>query len=193
MTSPTPKPAYRIDVVEAARLINDHMPTYGSHLVPLENAEGCILRQTVTAEREQPPYDRVTMDGIAIDSTALAQGLREFKLTGNQAAGEAAMRLPTTDTCIEIMTGAVLPIGADTVIPVERIEFKADRVILEAGYEAHAGTICSHSRVGPRQGPAAAETRCKNSCTGNGYSDGSRQCSGRSRRVAKTRRHFDRG
>ncbi len=145
MTSPAPEPAYRIDVVEAARLIDEHMPTYGSHLVPLEDAEGCILRQTVTAEREQPPYDRVTMDGIAIDSAALAQGLREFKLTGNQAAGEAAMRLPTTDACIEIMTGAVLPIGADTVIPVERIELKADRVILEAGYEATPGQFV-HTR-----------------------------------------------
>lgn len=145
MTSPAPEAAYRIDVAEAARLIDEHMPTYGSQLVPLEDAEGCILRQTVTAEREQPPYDRVTMDGVAIDSAALARGLREFTLAGNQAAGEAALRLPATGTCIEIMTGAVLPIGADTVIPIERIERKTDRVILEAGYEATPGQFI-HAR-----------------------------------------------
>ncbi len=145
MATQTPEASYRIDVGQAVELIDEFMPTYGTQLVSLEDAAGCILRQTVTAERDQPPYDRVTMDGIAIDSAALDEGLREFTLAGNQAAGQAALRLPATNTCIEIMTGAVLPIGADTIIPVERIEHDADRVILEPGYEAIPGQFI-HAR-----------------------------------------------
>ncbi len=145
MATQAPEATYRIDVAEAVRLIDEFMPTYGSQPVSLEDAAGCILRQTVTAERDQPPYDRVTMDGIAIDSAALAEGLREFTLAGKQAAGQAALRLPATNACIEIMTGAVLPIGTDTVIPVERIEHRADRVKLEAGYQAVPGQFI-HAR-----------------------------------------------
>ncbi len=55
MATQTPEAAYRIDVTQAVRLIDEFMPTYGSQLVPLEDAAGCILRQTVIAERDQPP------------------------------------------------------------------------------------------------------------------------------------------
>jgi len=82
---------------------------------------GAILREPIAATRDQPPFDRVTMDGIAIASSAFAEGRRAFRIAGTQAAGSPRQTLTSPDTCIEVMTGAVLPDGCDCVVPVERI------------------------------------------------------------------------
>ena len=88
----------------------------------LADAAGAVLREDVYAERDQPPFDRVAMDGIAIASAAWRAGRREFRVAGTQAAGAPPRSLEDADACLEAMTGAVLPPGADAVIPVERIE-----------------------------------------------------------------------
>ena len=69
---------------------------------------GRVLRQTVLAERDQPPFDRVTMDGIAIAFADFEKGTGEFPMQAMQAAGDAALTLDAGN-CIEIMTGASLP------------------------------------------------------------------------------------
>jgi len=130
---------FRIDVQTATRLIADHMPTYPATAVPLESARGMILRQQVCAERDQPPFDRVTMDGIVLRSSALDAGIRSFHVSGTQGAGVAALKVGQDENCVEIMTGALLPDDADTVIPVERIEHEGSDVQLEAGYEPVPG------------------------------------------------------
>jgi molybdopterin molybdotransferase len=80
------------------------------------------LRENVYAERDQPPFDRVTMDGIAVESEALRRGMNRFRIQGTQAAGAAPLRLESGDHAIEVMTGAMLPAGCDCVIPVEQID-----------------------------------------------------------------------
>ncbi len=136
MTEPTGKPyLYRIDVAEAETAILEHMPVFPATKVPLAQALGGILREPVMAERDQPPFDRVTMDGIAIRFDAIRKGICTFTLIGTQGAGEAAKTLSDPTECLEIMTGAVLPQGADTVIPVERIRTTGNNVELEPGYE----------------------------------------------------------
>ena len=86
--------------------------------MPCPNA---IIREPVVATRDQPPFDRVTMDGIAIASGAFTAGRREFRIAGTQAAGSQRMVFASPEACFEVMTGAVLPQGCDCVIPVERI------------------------------------------------------------------------
>lgn len=88
---------------------------------PLASLAGAVLAQSVRAERDQPPFDRVTMDGIAIQCEAWRAGQRRFRIAGTQAAGQPPRTLPPGD-CLEVMTGAVLPPGSDCVIPVEQIE-----------------------------------------------------------------------
>ncbi len=88
--------------------------------LPLTQCVGGTLRENVYAERDQPPYDRVTMDGVALDSDALRRGVRQFHIQATQAAGAPAMKLARGDNAIEVMTGAVLPLGADCVVPVEQ-------------------------------------------------------------------------
>jgi molybdopterin molybdotransferase len=139
---------FRIDVDVATSLIDAHMPQYPTEIVALEAAPGSILRQQVVAERDQPPFDRVTMDGIAIRAwspgpptkqPAAGDGQRMYRVRGIQAAGAPAMELGDADNCVEIMTGAILPADADTVIPVERIRRDGDQAILEPGYEPTPG------------------------------------------------------
>lgn len=133
----------RIDVAEAEALIHQQLavgsPRWGTTVVNVEAAAGEILQQELRAERDQPPFDRVTMDGIAVRHTALARGIREFRVLGTQGAGSAALTVPDDESCVAIMTGAALPRGADTVIPVERITRTGDTATVEAGYAARAG------------------------------------------------------
>ena len=78
-----------------------------------------MLREDVFPERDNPPFDRVCMDGIAIDSAALARGRRSFTLQGTQAAGAPPLQLSSPEGAVEVMTGAVVPAGTDCIIPQE--------------------------------------------------------------------------
>lgn len=111
---PLPSPA------EAEALIRRHVEPLPVESRPLTALAGAVLAQSVRAERDQPPFDRVTMDGIAIASEAWREGRRRFRISGTQAAGQQPQPLPR-ETCLEVMTGAVLPPGSDCVIPVERL------------------------------------------------------------------------
>ena len=61
--------------------------------LPLTQCVGATLRENIYAERDQPPFDRVAMDGMAVDSEALRRGLKRFRIQGIQAAGAPQLRL----------------------------------------------------------------------------------------------------
>ena len=123
-----------ITVGEAWRRIADALPDYGSESVAVEQAAGRVLRRAVGAERDQPPFDRVMMDGIALRHT----GVRRLRIAGTQHAGDPPLAVADGE-CVEIMTGAVLPRGADTVVPVERIRVSDGHAELEEGCEPEPG------------------------------------------------------
>jgi molybdopterin molybdotransferase len=134
----TPPLRQRVTVDEAVALIAAAMPVYPAVRVPLAAAAGAVLREPVHAERDQPPFDRITMDGIAAAHADLAAH-RELRVRGTQGAGAAALALQAPGDCVEVMTGGVLPAGADTVIPIERIKRSGTTAIIEAGYCAQPG------------------------------------------------------
>lgn len=101
----------------------------------LADVVGHVLAEDVYAERDQPPFDRVAMDGIAIASAAWETGRREFRIAGTQAAGAPPLALASQEACLEAMTGAVLPPGADVVIPVEQLDV-ADGVARVRGVDS---------------------------------------------------------
>ena len=121
---------------QAIAAITENLHPCGTEFVSLQHATHRILRQQAVAERDQPPFDRVMMDGIAIDFSAFADGCRRFAIQSTQAAGDPVTAIGNRDHCIEIMTGAVLPQGADCVIPVERISVANGVAEIESGYEA---------------------------------------------------------
>ena len=106
---------------DADKLIAEHLSCLPIESLPLAQCAGAVLRENIYAERDQPPFDRVAMDGIAIDSRARVAESRPFRIQDTQCAGEAPRSLAGADACIEVMTGAVLPIGCDAVIPVEQL------------------------------------------------------------------------
>jgi molybdopterin molybdotransferase len=105
---------------EAEKLIFAQMPSFPGDDCPLAEAQGRVLRIGVRTDRDLPPFDRVTMDGYALRAGAVAAGTRMFRVEGVQAAGMIAQKLgAAADACVEVMTGAVLPTGADCVVPYE--------------------------------------------------------------------------
>ena len=125
-----------LSVAEAEAAIRGALRETDAVAVALDEAPGRILRQRVVAERDQPPFDRVMMDGIAIRHAALAAGRREFRLAGTLHAGDAPPALDADDACIEVMTGAVLPPGSDCVIPVERLQKRDGRLVVAGDVRA---------------------------------------------------------
>lgn len=128
-----------LDPQSAESLIGAHLACLPIESLPLAQCAGAVLRENIYAERDHPPYDRVVMDGIAIDSHAAAQGRRAFRLQATQAAGDPPLQLSAPDYCIEVMTGAVLPGGCDAVVPVERLRIAAGSVELAEGVRPAAG------------------------------------------------------
>jgi len=105
-----------------------------SAVLTTAEATGRILRQIVRAERSQPPFDRVMMDGIAIAWSDYDNGQRSFPIQAMQAAGDAVLSLESGQ-CIEIMTGASLPLNANCIVPVERISVADNSAAIDADYE----------------------------------------------------------
>jgi molybdopterin molybdotransferase len=105
---------------EAEKLILANLAPFHREDCPLAQAHGRISRDDLRADRDLPPFDRVTMDGYALRAASLAAGVTTFRVESVQAAGMRPFKLTdAADACIEIMTGAVLPAGADCVIPYE--------------------------------------------------------------------------
>jgi molybdopterin molybdotransferase len=98
----------------------------------LEECIGQTLRQEVFAERENPPFDRVCMDGIAIAHGMFEKGQRRFRIEGMQPAGAPAVRLSNALNAVEVMTGAVVPVGTDSIIPLEEYDLEGDAAVLKA-------------------------------------------------------------
>lgn len=107
---------------EALDILLSTLPAPTHETVSLDSAPGRILLETITADRPFPAFDRVMMDGIAVKSTAIQAGSRTFELTGLATAGSPAVTLPSENACIRVNTGAVLPTGADQVIPIEEVD-----------------------------------------------------------------------
>jgi molybdopterin molybdotransferase len=108
-----------ISPVEADALIAGQVTCLPIESLPLVQCVGAVLRENIYAERDQPPFDRVAMDGFAVSTAGLRSG-KPLLVQAMQAAGDPPLSLASPQHAIEIMTGAVLPAGCDAVIPVEQ-------------------------------------------------------------------------
>jgi molybdopterin molybdotransferase len=113
-----------ISVEQATEIILNQRVDFGTELINIDAAFGRIIAGPLLADRDFPPFDRVTMDGIAIDFQPFANGQRAFLIETTQTAGEPQLTLQNQSNCIEVMTGASLPIGTDTVIRYEDLKIE---------------------------------------------------------------------
>ena len=102
-----------------------------SETVALSHAAGRILTETLMADRDFPPFNRVAMDGIAVSFAAWAGGQSVFDIQHTQYAGEPARPLLSPRQAVEVMTGAVLPPGADAVIRYEDMLLHDNRATVQ--------------------------------------------------------------
>ncbi len=134
-----------ITVQEALDIILSKTRDFGTETIELSNALGRLLAHDIVADRDYPPFDRVTMDGIAIDYESYEKGARTFLIEGVAAAGSSFATLDDNQHCIEVMTGAGVPHGCNTVIRYEdltideeqRIATISDGVNIKAKQNVH--------------------------------------------------------
>jgi molybdopterin molybdotransferase len=107
---------------KALSIIASHSTDFGEEERPLESCVGQYLAEDLIADRDFPPFDRVTMDGISISYKAFEKGQREFPIEAVAPAGTPVKRMQESGNCIEVMTGAILPGNTDTVIRYEDLE-----------------------------------------------------------------------
>jgi molybdopterin molybdotransferase len=110
-----------ISVEQALQTVLNTSQDFGVEEIPFLKSLGRILKEEIFADRDFPPFHRVSMDGIVIDFAAFKNGQRAFKIEGIQAAGSEQMTLQNAENCIEVMTGAVLPNNANAVIRYEDV------------------------------------------------------------------------
>ncbi|MGN6177968.1 MAG: molybdopterin molybdotransferase MoeA [Mucilaginibacter sp.] len=115
-----------ISVEQAEKIIQSELRDYGAEITPFELTLGRVLAENIKADRDLPPFNRVTMDGIAINYDAVANGISSFHIKSTQAAGDVPFEIDEPDHCVEIMTGAALPRSVDTVIRYEDLAVRAD-------------------------------------------------------------------
>lgn len=107
---------------KALSILEQHKGVFPIEIRNLENCIGAYLAEDLIADRDFPPFDRVTMDGIAIAYDAFKNGKREFKIEATAAAGTPQKTLQGPLNCIEVMTGAIMPNKVDTVIRYEDLD-----------------------------------------------------------------------
>jgi molybdopterin molybdotransferase len=132
-----------ISVHEADEILQNHLFKSEKITIDIDQAFGRILAEDLHADRDQPPFNRVTMDGISIRFEDYQNGIRTFKLQAQQFAGEQQLTLTSEPGfCIETATGASLPLAADTVIPYEWLsvadnQFTIGEFAVELGKNIH--------------------------------------------------------
>ena len=110
-----------ISAQEAKHIILQNRVDFGIEAIPFIQSVGRILKEDIVADRDFPPFNRVAMDGIAINYSYFNNGKRVFTIEGIQPAGSPQLSMQNSEHCIEVMTGAVLPQNCDTVIRYEDI------------------------------------------------------------------------
>jgi molybdopterin molybdotransferase len=142
-----------ITVEEALKIVHTHLGNWGTEEIFLDESLGRILQEEIVADRDFPPFNRVTMDGIGLSFDQFEKGQRVFEIKGVAPAGGLQMELQDPSSCLEVMTGATVPIGVDAVVCYEDLEIhegkatvmlsnlNRDQNIHFKGSDRHQGTV----------------------------------------------------
>jgi molybdopterin molybdotransferase len=162
----------RSKVIEACRSLRRVLSVES---IELKNALGRVLAQEIRADREYPPFDRAARDGFAVRSADCQKTGATLRLIGEVAAGAAFHGRVGAGECVQIMTGAAVPTGADAVVMVEqtRAGVEGETVVIERiadagmnfaprGSEARKGDILLKPsvRIGDAEMAVAAQVGC---------------------------------
>jgi molybdopterin molybdotransferase len=105
-------------------------PISDKETVSIRNALGRVLAQDIVPQINVPAHDNSAMDGYAVRFSDLEKPLREI---GTALAGKPFTGKLGAGECVRIMTGAVVPEGADTVVIQEVVKKDGDRIVVPPG------------------------------------------------------------
>ena len=108
-----------ISVAEAIEIIQGQTHPLAKETVPLAEARGRILAEDIVADSDLPPFDRSQMDGYALRAGDVEVAPARLKIVGESAAGRGWHNEMNSGEAVRIMTGAPVPVGADSVQQVE--------------------------------------------------------------------------
>ncbi|MBL8012561.1 MAG: molybdopterin molybdotransferase MoeA [Candidatus Omnitrophica bacterium] len=129
-----------LSVNKARQIISAQVQTFSSERLPLSQVYGRVLREKIVNDRDQPPFDKSTMDGILINADEYRAGIR-FEVLGTIAAGSPSpVRKAIKSTCYKIMTGAVVAKGYNAVVPIEFVKMEGNSAIVSAGLGVSPGS-----------------------------------------------------
>ncbi len=119
---------------EARDMVLAHIKPLGIERVSLLDATGRVLARDVLARRDNPPHDNSAMDGFAVRYTDVARATAEQPVTlqvvEDIPAGSVPKRELGPGQASRIMTGAIVPTGADAIVPVEDAQSEGDDVAI---------------------------------------------------------------
>lgn len=144
-----------LSIEDARQLVISQTKTHATArptlTLPVSDALGYILAEEVRSDREYPPFDRATRDGYAVRATEAKQGA-SLRCVGEIKAGDTVSEPVAPGTCVQIMTGAAIPPGADAVAMIEFTSRENEKVTFDRatqpgqnfvprGSEAHSGDL----------------------------------------------------
>mgnify|MGYP001027353871 FL=1 len=141
-----------ISYPDALALLLGETDTLDSERVDIDAAPGRFLARDIVSPDSLPGFDNAAMDGYAVRAPGeTIPAHSAYAVTAMHAAGDDTYDYPEAEAC-EIATGARMPVGFDTVVPVERTERHGDRVrfvaeerrgqnVRRAGSDIEAGEI----------------------------------------------------
>jgi molybdopterin molybdotransferase len=117
-----------MSVTQAKQFIQQFLsPVIDTETVPTRNSLGRVLAADIISPSNVPNHNNSAMDGFAFK---FSDHLKTLKIVGTAFAGNPFVGVVNPGECVKIMTGAVIPTGADTVVMQERIAIKSDRITL---------------------------------------------------------------
>ena len=117
----------------AAALVLEHTPVLDAEEVALRDAAGRVLAEDLRAGGDLPRFPSSAVDGYALRS---ADGGGRLRVAGESAAGRPFAGALPPRSAARILTGGVLPEGADTVVMVEDVEQLGQEVLVPEGFAA---------------------------------------------------------
>ena len=143
-----------LSVEEARERVLSTVHPLGSLQVPLTDAYGCVLAEDIVATHDLPSFASSAMDGFAVRSHDIANASPsepvELKIVGRAMIGRRPESTVGGHEASRIATGAPIPAGADTVVPIENVELSGETVrILEPAPEGrHIRPVGEDVRTG---------------------------------------------
>lgn len=127
--------ALRVDRAQAA-ILACLAPVAGTERVPVREALGRILAEDIVPSIDVPGHDNSAMDGYAVRAADLGEDGAVLAQVGTAFAGKSWAGSLGAGECVRIMTGAVMPQGADTVVVQEVCETDGERITIPGGQKA---------------------------------------------------------